>query len=124
MASISTLPLLQNADQTVQVDVFQPGTPPPGVPFDLTSLQVDFYIKRSQDTLDSDPSTVKLSTLTGEIALSTPPGGSVLCRVTVTIARAKVPAALPNGFWRCDVVGGTLGNKVPCGFGPAPVTAQ
>jgi hypothetical protein len=121
MATIQTLQLLQNADQVVQIDVVNPSANPPGQYLDLTGLIVDFYIKTGQSVPDTDPSTVHLSTATGEIVTSVPPAGSVRCRATVTIARTKVPNALPNGFWRCDVVGS---NKVPCGFGPLPVLAQ
>lgn len=121
MATVTTIQLLQNADQTVQIDVVNPGNPPPGTNFDLTGATVDFYIKVQDFYPDTDPTTVKLSTSTGEITTSIPPGGTVRSRATITVARAKVPNALPSGFWRCDVIGAT---KVPCGYGPCPVVAQ
>jgi hypothetical protein len=120
MATEGAITLYQNADQTVVVDILDPTTSPPGLPFDATGFEIDFYLKLNVNLADTDPSVVKLSTVGGQISLSIPPGGTVLSRATVTVAHTAVPTAYA-GFWRCDVVGT---KKVPCGYGPLTIIPQ
>jgi hypothetical protein len=82
-----------------------------GLPQNLTGLVVNVYLKAARETADLDASTVKLSTSTGEIVLTTPLSG--LCTVTVP---ASALATAGRRWWRCDVIIG--GQAKTAAFGP------
>jgi hypothetical protein len=65
----------------------------------LTGIELDMFLKTKAGVLDTDPSTIKLSTVTGEISITNPTGGLVT---------AAIPAmdllGIGIGFYRVDLV--------------------
>jgi hypothetical protein len=81
----------------------------------LTGLEVDMFLKQVAGQQDSDPSTIKLSTTTGEITITNPAGG---------LATAIIPDADMDstdiGFYRVDVLDGS-GNRNTALFGKVTI---
>jgi hypothetical protein len=107
MPNLVTLEQTAGNDETYTLTVTSEGT---RQPFDLTGTTVEVYYKTTASTADTDPSTVKLSTATGEIVLTNPTAGLA----TVTSSAAKQVAG--NFWWRADVVSG--GTRRSAAFGP------
>lgn len=87
-----------------------------GGALNITGLEIDVFLKTAAGAADSDPSTIKLSTATGEVTITSGPGG---------LANVAIPATdltgLGIGFWRCDVVNG--GKRNTAIYGTVTVTA-
>jgi len=86
-----------------------------GVAYDLTGKTLQALFKTAAGVLDTDPST---------ITLTSPSGGIVVTNAVGGLANIAIPKAdLQNAgitFWRCDVVGGGLQNTAI--FGKVAVT--
>lgn len=78
-----------------------------GSPVNITSAEIDMFLKTQAGVADGDASTVKLSTTTGEITITNPTGGGI----TVVIPDSD-NNSLDFGFYRIDIVtaSGTLRN--------------
>lgn len=107
--------LFQNNDETVKLVFSDPASSPENGPYSLSGLTLNFYLKPSADTPDSDPSVVKLSTGSGEIVVTDAANGLA----TVTIAKADLPTA-GTYFARVDAV--QAGVTKTAGFGPVTIT--
>jgi hypothetical protein len=86
-----------------------------GSALNITGMQLDVFLKTKAGVADTDGTTIKLSTVTGEVTITNGPGG---------LANVAVPAmdlsAVTIGFWRCDtVVGGKRNTAI---FGTVSVT--
>jgi hypothetical protein len=101
-----TIALNQNNDEVVQLTITEADPGDSGTLFNLTGLEVEFFIKTSKNTPDSDPATVKLTTVGGQVVLTNPTKGIA----TVTIAAANIATAGAL-WWRCDVV--NMGDAAP-----------
>lgn len=67
-------------------------------PIDLTDVTVEFLIKPTDITADTNPAVVVLSTTTGEITVTDAPTG--ICLVTI-------PPQQPGIYWRrLDIING------------------
>lgn len=97
MTTQANLLLNQGNDETVALTITQSD----GSVFDLTGTTVNFYIKPSAMTPDSDSRVVLLSTTTGGVTVTDAKNGLV----TVSIPHANLAAPVAR-FWRCDVVSG------------------
>lgn len=71
-----------------------------GSALDLTAATIDVYLKTAAGISDTDPSTIHLSTGTGEVVVTNAVGGLA----TVSIAAATLGISAAYGFWRVDVV--------------------
>jgi hypothetical protein len=99
------LKLIEGNPETVREIVTDDDT---GLPLDLTGKTINFYIKPSADTVDTDPSVTKLSTATSGITVTDAAGG--ICTVAV-------PAQAAGTLWRrLDVV--TAGQPKTAVYGP------
>ncbi len=117
MTTTQRIVLGQNNDETVQVKVTKHDSIPSDAVQDITGAVVDFYIKTTQQTPDTDPSTVHLSTTTGEIVLTNPTQGVA----QISIARAHLQT--PGNLWyRVDVT--LSGQLKTSGNGSLVVEAQ
>jgi len=91
----------QNNDETLQFTVYARDTAPADQPFNITGMTLDFWIKSTSLTPDTDPSTVHLSTSTGEITATQPTLG--ICQVTIAKSRL---ATAGTRWYRLDVTSG------------------
>jgi hypothetical protein len=109
MTTTRRLVVQQNNDTTLQATIMNRDSTPSDQPFNITGMKLDFWIKDNEQTSDTDPDTVHLSTLTGEIVMSNPPAGIA----TIFIARTHV-AQYGEQWYRLDVTSGltvrTAGN--------------
>lgn len=109
MTTTQRLVVQQGNDVTLQATVTQRDSVPSDQPLNITGMKLDFWIKSNEQTSDTDPSTVHLSTLTGEITLSNPAAGIA----TIFVARNHIPGA-GDLWYRLDVTSGltlrTAGN--------------
>jgi hypothetical protein len=78
-----------------------------GSPVNITTAEIDMFLKTQAGVADGDASTVKLSTTTGEITITNGAGGAI----TVVIPDTD-NNSLEFGFYRIDIVtaSGTLRN--------------
>lgn len=106
-----------NNDETLQATITSHDSVPSDQPINITGMQLDFYIKTSQTTLDSDAATVHLSTLTGEITLTNPTAGVA----QVFIAHTHLQSS-GDRWYRLDVLSG--GQLKTAGEGVLTVVAQ
>lgn len=98
MTTTQSIVVGQNNDETLQTTITNHDSVPSDAVVDITGMQLDFYIKATETTADSDPSTVHLSTLTGEIVLTNPTQGVA----QISIARAHLQT-VGNLWYRLDV---------------------
>ena len=105
MGARRDLKLIEGNPETVRETVTDDDT---GSPYDLTGATINFYIKPSADTADTDPSVTKLSTSTSEITVTDAAGG--VCTVAVP------PQAAGTLWRRLDVV--TAGQAKTAVYGP------
>lgn len=102
------LKLIEGNPETLREAITDDDT---GLPLNLTGKVINFYIKPSADTADTDLSVIKLSTGTGEITITDATGG--ICTVAV-------PAQAAGTLWRrLDVV--TAGQPKTAVYGPVYV---
>jgi hypothetical protein len=101
-----TIALNQNNDEVVLLTFTEADPSDSGTPFNLTGLEVEFFIKTSKTTPDTDPATVKLTSVGGQVVLTNPAKGIA----TVTIAAANIATAGAL-WWRCDAV--NVGDAAP-----------
>jgi hypothetical protein len=114
MTSTFRMTLYQNNDETIDL----PFTSEDAVyPLTAPGLEVDFFIKTSQATPDSDPSTIKLSTVTGDIVVSDGPDG--VATLTLSHTHLQTPGLF---WWRCDAV--IQGSRKTAGYGPLQIQAM
>jgi hypothetical protein len=95
-----TIGLNQNNDEVVQLTFTEADPSDSGTPLVLTGLEVEFFIKASKTTPDTAASTVKLTTVGGQITIVNAAEG--ICQVAIPAADIAVYGAL---WWRADVVG-------------------
>jgi hypothetical protein len=98
--------LFQNNDETVQLP-FVSGDAPYPIP---GGTVIDFWIKPQSTTPDGDPSSVHLSTATGEVQITDAMNGIA----TVTIGHAHL-AQSGLFWWRADAV--VQGSRKTAGYG-------
>jgi hypothetical protein len=98
-------------DETLNVSITSGGSA-----LNLTGLEVDVFLKTAAGIADTDPSTIKLSTVLGGVVITNAPGGLV----QVSIPSMDL-TSLGIGFWRCDVV--NSGKRNTAIFGKVVVTA-
>jgi len=110
MTSTMRMTLLQNNDETVQLPFMTSDAVYP-IP---AGTVVDFWIKLQSTTPDADPSTVHLSTTTGEVQITDAMNGIA----TVTIGHAHL-AASGLFWWRCDAL--VQGSRKTAGYGPLQI---
>ena len=101
MTTTQRLVVQQNNDITLQATIMERDSIPTDGPFNITGMKLDFWIKDSELTSDTDPDTIHLSTLTGEIVMSNPPAGIA----TIFIARSHV-LEFGEQWYRLDVTSG------------------
>lgn len=107
----------QNNDVTLKATISQTDSIPTDAVFDITGMQIDFWIKTSKDTADTDPTTVHLSTSGGDIILTDPTNG--VCQVSV----AKTHLQTAGDLWyRLDVT--SAGVLKTAGNGTFTVASQ
>jgi hypothetical protein len=92
-----TLALNQSNDETIILTLTESDT---GEPYPLAGAAVEFLIKTSSATADSDPSTVVLSTTGGEVVIVDEATGE--CQVNVPASALPTPGPF---WWRVDVLG-------------------
>lgn len=108
MTAQINLVLNERNDETINLTLLQPD----GItPYDLTSAEVDFYIKPSAASEDTDIDVIKLSTTGGGVVVTSPPTAG-LATVTIPTVDLQTPA---TRFWRVDVIAG--GQKKTAMFG-------
>ncbi len=107
----------QNNDETLQATITDHDSVPSDNVMNITGMQLDLYIKSTKETPDSDPSTVHLSTTTGEITLTDPTHG--VARIFVARAHLQTAGTL---WYKLDVLSG--GQLKTSGNGPFTVAAQ
>lgn len=117
MTTTQRIVLGQNNDETVQIVVTKHDSIPSDGVQDITGAIVDFYIKTTKETPDTDPSTVHLSTTTGEIILTNPTQG--VAQVSVARTHLQTPG---NLWYRVDVT--SSGQLKTASNGPLVVEAQ
>jgi hypothetical protein len=71
-----------------------------GAPVDVSSAELDVFLKPQAGVLDSASGVVKLSTTTGDITVTNGPAG----QATVTVPSTDLQGTNAFGFWRCDIV--------------------
>jgi hypothetical protein len=98
MTAFQQLTLLQHNDEVVDLTFTDDDT---GLPYAFPSgTSVEFFIKSSQTTPDTDTGTIKLSTETGEITITDAANGK--CQVAVP---ASATSLAGHFWWRADAVG-------------------
>ena len=117
MTTTQSVVLGKNNDETLQVTITQHDSIPTDAVLNITGMQLDFYIKTSQTTADSDPATVHLATGTGEITLTNPTQGVA----QVFIAKTHLQTA-GNLWYRLDVTTG--GQTKTAGRGTLEIVPQ
>lgn len=99
------LKLIEGNPETVRETVTDDDT---GLPLNLTGKTINFYVKPSADTADTDPAVTKLSTATSGVTVTDAANG--VCAVAV-------PAQVAGTLWRrLDVV--TAGQPKTAVYGP------
>jgi hypothetical protein len=103
--------LAQFNDETLALTITSGGSAQ-----NLTGVELDVFLKTKSGVADTDPSTIKLSTVTGEVVITNAGGG---------LATVAIPATdlltLGIGFWRTDLV--VSGKRNTAIFGTVSVTA-
>jgi hypothetical protein len=99
------LKLIEGNPETVRETITDDDT---GAALNLTGKVINFYVKPSADTVDTDPAVTKLSTATGEITMTDAANG--ICTVAVP------PQAAGTLWRRLDVVTG--GQPKTAVYGP------
>src|ERR1700743_106706 len=99
MATQQALTLNENNDEDVAITITT-NTPTANTPEDLTGDSLEVYLKLSPQTADTDPSSWKGSTGTGEIVVTAVVNG----KATVSLPAASVTTSVK--WWRVDVVDG------------------
>lgn len=107
----------QNNDETLKATITNHDSVPTDAVVNITGMQLDFYIKLAETTSDSDPSTVHLSTTSGEITLTDPVNGVA----QIFISRTHLQTA-GNLWYRLDVT--SAGRLKTAGKGTLAVDAQ
>jgi hypothetical protein len=98
-------------DETLNLTITSGGTAQ-----NLTGIELDMFLKTKAGVLDTDPSTIKLSTVTGEIVITNAPSGLV----TVSIPATDL-AGIGIGFYRVDLfVGGKRNTAI---YGTVTITS-
>lgn len=97
MANNQALTLNENNDEDVIVNVTT-NIPSLGTEYNLTSDTVEAFLKTSPQVSDTDPSTWKGSTSTGEITITDASAGSLI----VSIPAVSVTTNMK--WWRVDVI--------------------
>jgi hypothetical protein len=89
-----------------------------GSPLNLTGLTLEMYLKTASGVADTDPSTLKLSTVTGEIVITNPTGGLA----TAAIASSHLqPGGTAYGWYRLDTI--NAGKRNTAIFGKVGITS-
>jgi hypothetical protein len=101
----------QYNDETLNLAITSGG----GV-LNITGLTIEVYFKTNAAALDTDPGTVKLSTTTGEVVITSGSGGLA----TVSIPSADLQLTTAPTFWRCDIV--NAGKRNTVFFGSVKIT--
>jgi hypothetical protein len=117
MTTTQRIVLGQNNDETLQTTITSHDSTPSDGAQNITGMQLDFYIKTTENTPDTDPATVHLSTLTGEIVLTNPTAG--IAQISVARTHLQTPG---NMWYRLDVL--ASGQLKTAGNGPLVVGAQ
>jgi|SRR5215831_6531789 len=110
MTSQFRMTLLQNNDETVELPFFADDAVWP-IP---VGTEIQFWIKQQSSTPDTDPSAIKLSTVTGEVTVTNAAGG--LAQVTIGAAHLATSGLF---WWRCDAL--VQGSRKTAGFGPLQI---
>lgn len=98
MTAQINLQLNERNDETVNLTLFMPD----GVtPYNLTGAVVNFWIKPSAMSADTDVDVIQLSTTTSGVVVTNATGG--LATVTIPLVDMHTPVAR---FYRVDVVAG------------------
>lgn len=100
MASNVPLSLNENNDEDIALTITT-NVPTAGTALNLTGDTLEVYLKTGASTADTDPSTFKGSTGTGEIVVTSAIGGLA----TVSLPHAAVLTTVK--FWRVDVINGS-----------------
>lgn len=101
MANNVAITLNENNDEDVDVAITT-NVPVTGTVLNLTGMTLEAYLKTSARTSDTDVTTWKGSTVTGEITVTDATNG---------LASIAIPASavqITKGWWRCDVLNGGL----------------
>ena len=97
MTTSYALTVNQGNDELIELTITDADT---SEPYPIGTVHVEFYIKTTSTTPDGDPSTHKLSTVTGEITA---------VDVTEGIMQVAIPSTVLSAsgafWWRADVVG-------------------
>lgn len=115
MAQNVPIMLNENNAEDIQVSVTT-NIPSVGTTLDLTGLTVEAYLKTAATTADTDSSTWKGSTASGEITVTNAPGGDL----TVSVPGAAV--SLTKAWWRVDVL--SSGKRKTAAYGTVTVIAM
>jgi len=88
-----------------------------GSPLNLTGLTLEMYLKTASGIADTDPSTLKLSTATGEITITNAAGGLA----TAAVASSHLqPGGTVYNWYRLDTV--NAGKRNTAIFGKVAIT--
>lgn len=111
------VPITLNEDNAEDIQVsISTNVPSDGTALDLTGLTVESYLKTAATSADTDSSTWKGSTATGEITVTNAPNGEL----TVSIPGAAVATA--KGWWRVDIL--ASGKRKTAVYGTVTVIAM
>jgi hypothetical protein len=97
MANSTALSLNESNDEDVAVSVTT-NVPVVGTQYNLTDMVVNAYLKTAPQTADTDPSTWKGSTTTGEITVTNALTGSLVVSIPASAVTTNMR------WWRVDVV--------------------
>jgi hypothetical protein len=113
MTANYTISLNQNNDEVVQLTFTEADPSDSGTPFNLTGLEVEFFIKPTKTTADTASGVVKLTSTSGAITITNATGG--VCQVSIPAADIATSGAL---WWRADVVNtGDVAPRKTAGYG-------
>jgi hypothetical protein len=88
-----------------------------GSALNLTGITLEMYLKTASGIADTDPSTLKLSTVTGEIVITNPTGGLA----TAAIASSHLqPGGTVYGWYRVDTI--NAGKRNTAIYGKVAIT--
>lgn len=91
---VQDITLMEHNDETLDVVIKKNGTN-----LNITGYTIEAYLKTSATTADTDGTTIKLSTATGEITITDAPNGAAEVAIPATDL-----ADVTHTFWRLDVL--------------------
>ncbi len=97
MASSIALTLNESNDENVNF-VITTNIPSLGTTLDISTFTVEVFLKQSATTADSDGTTWKGSTATGEVTITDGPNGKCTVAIPGTVVQDT------KHWYRCDVV--------------------